>query len=542
MQLYEFPYFAPDLINLEASGDISGLQEIQPVQLQTHGEGWLLQQGSEIIPVSCNKQDKPLLTSLVLRDQTQWLLAQAQTNNNRLQLQYLTPAEVKQIDLQLGVDGLISYDLFTKNEIRENNIEQACQWLHEHFVVTSGSFQKSAVEQNWLTISRFSNQATSNGFQLLGKGWRADVEQQKDGKHLIRRITRHLRQDSAFSLLIGEFSFADGSATAAINSAVYQAQLQAALRDNGSYLELWNLYNDKEWENELKRAETLKALRFTHAEPFEDGRINRWSIWPKSIETYKEFCARWNDLDLDWNQQVDLSHQPPDWGEELTEDTSDDNKIKNTQQNPRGEIRFEEDRVVFTSASNRRDTVPRFPAQKTESGSSGTSQQAKGGWLYLSMAGQRTVAKRRLSARQSIDTGRRMPQLKALLEGISVPSERRRPIKGLTPYVKAVNQPTSNYSLWKQHSTHQILPSSLVHQAQVKPRSSLLCNVVWPNYLKTKRLQDRYLSAVSSMMRWITPWTAARFSTYQVFAWAVKKPIKTKKVTSAGGLKNKRTT
>ncbi len=390
MQLYEFPYFAPDLINLEASEDISGLQENQPVQLQTYGDGWLLKQSAEIIPVSCNKQDKPLLTSLVLRDQTQWLLAQIQTNNNRLQLQYLAPAEVQKLDLQLGVDGLISDDLFTKNEIRENSIEQACQWLNEHFVVTSTvAISNGSEEQHWLTISRFSNQTTGNGFQLLGKGWRADVEQQNDGKYLIKRITRHRRQDSAFSLLIGEFSFTDASATAAINSAVYRAQLQAALRDNGSYLELWNLYNDKEWANALKQAETLKALRFTHAESFEDGRINRWRIWPKSTEAYKEFCERWNDLDLDRNQQVDLSHQPPDWGEELSGDNSDDGATSNVQQNARGEIFFKEDHVVFTPASNRPKDVPRFPAPKTEPGNSGTTQEGKR-WLALLVSGWST--------------------------------------------------------------------------------------------------------------------------------------------------------
>ena len=435
MKLNEFPYFAPDVINLQATKAITGLQENQSVQLQTYQDGWLLQQGNEIIPVTCTKQDSPLLTSLVLRDQTRWLLSQVQTSSNRVQLQYLAPAEVQQLDLQLGVDGLISDDLFTKNEIRENNIEQACQWLYEHFVVTSSaSASTDAEEQHWLAISRFSNQAANNGFQLLGKGWRADVEEQKDGKYLIKRITRHRRQDSAFSLLIGEFSFADASATAAINSVVYQAQLQAALRDNGSYLELWNLYNDKEWENALKRAETLKALRFTHAEPFEDGRTNRWRIWPKSMDAFKEFRERWNTLDIR-EEQVDLSHQPPDWGEELSDD-SNDSKTSSTGQNPRGEIRFEEDHVVFTPASNRKDAVPRFPAPQPDKDKTGSAQQAKGGWLYLSLAGQRTVAKRRLSARQSIDTGRRMPQLKALLEGVSVPSERRRSIKAMTPYVK----------------------------------------------------------------------------------------------------------
>tara|TARA_R110002167_G_C12704686_1_gene654213 strand:+ start:3291 stop:6824 length:3534 start_codon:yes stop_codon:yes gene_type:complete len=436
MQLSEFPYFAPDLINLQATEAIAGLQENQSVQLQTYDNGWLLRQGNEIIPVTSTKQDSPLLTSLVLRDQTHWLLSQVQTSSRRLQLQYLAPAEVQQLDLQLGVDGLISDDLFTKNEIQANDLEQACQWLYEHFVVTSSvPVSTDATEQRWLTISRFSNQTTSSGFQLLGKGWRADVEEQKDSKYLIKRITRHRRQDSAFSLLIGEFSFADASATAAMNSAVYRAQLQAALRDNGSYLELWNLYNDKEWENALKRAETLKALRFTHAEHFEDGRINRWRIWPKSMDAFKEFRERWNALETR-DEQVDLSNQSPDWGEELSGDNSNDSITSSTAQNPRGEIRFQEDHVVFTPASNRKDAEPRFPAPQSDQEKIGSAQQDKGGWLYLSLAGQRTVAKRRLSARQSIDTGRRMPQLKALLEGVSVPAERRRGIEAMTPYVK----------------------------------------------------------------------------------------------------------
>lgn len=55
--------------------------------------------------------------------------------------------------------------------------------------------------------------------------------------------------------------------------------------------------------------------------------------------------------------------------------------------------------------------------------------------MYLSLAGQRSMGKRRLAAKQSIDSGKRLPQLKWLLEGVAVPAARRRPISGLTPYV-----------------------------------------------------------------------------------------------------------
>lgn len=422
MQLNEFPYFASDLINLRSSEDLSGLRENQSVSLMLFNDGWMLKQEMEHIHVSCPAQDRPFLTNLTLRDQTRWMLAQAEKNT--LQLQYLAPVEVTPLDLQLGVDGLISDDLFTKQEIKENDIELAIQWLQEHFVVTTLS--SKAAEEHWLAIARFSNSGSGKGFQLLGKGWRADVEAEKDGRHLIRRITRHLRRDSGFSLLTGSFSFQDASATAALNSATHKATLDAALRDNGSYIELWNLYNDKEWANALKQAETLKALRFTHAEAFEDGRTNRWRIWPKSSDAFKEFRERWQSLDIQKSEQVDLSNQAPDWAEEL----STESKADTQQENARGDIRFEEDHLVFTPLNNRK---PRFEQSDESEPKSG---KAKGGWLYLSLAGQRTIAKRRVVARQSIDSGKRMPQLKSLLEGVSIPSDRRRKIKGLTPYAK----------------------------------------------------------------------------------------------------------
>lgn len=421
MKLNDFPYVALDLINLTSEEDFSGLQVNQAVKLFNYDDHWLLQQADKRIAVNCAKTVRPQLAGLLRRDQTRWVLVKAQ--NNYLQLQYLAPIEITELDIELGVDGLISDDLFTKNEIVENRIELACQWLAEHFVIDVEQPETQAKEY-WLAIARFSNSVAGKGFQLLGKGWRADVASESDGRYLIKRITRHQRRDSGFSLLLGTFSFIDASVVATMRSATHQAVLDAALRDNGSYLELWNLYNDKEWENALKQAETLKALRFSHAEAFEDQRTNRWRIWPKSTEAYKEFWQRWKSLDIQRSEQVDLSLQPPNWAEELGTVPKPDEQ----QQNPRGKIHFENDHVVFTPSSDRKDAVPRF-IKKDGGGSDG-------GWLYLSLAGQRTVGKRRLSARQSIDSGKRMPQLKWLLEGVSVPSERHRTVKALTPYAR----------------------------------------------------------------------------------------------------------
>ena len=437
MELNEFPYFSHDLINLKSEENLKNLNINQAVELIEYNDEWLLQQGVERIAVTCTKLDRPLFTTLVSRDQTQWMLAQKQ--NKTLPLQYLAPVEMTNLDIELGIDGLVSDDLFTKNEIPENTIELACGWISEHFVTNFNNIDNSEEnQQNWLTISRFSNSSfdsTGNGFQLLGSGWRADIEAERDGRYLIKRIARHNRRDASFSLLVGSFTFTDASSAAVLQSPTHMAILEAALRDNGSYLELWNLYNDKEWAGALKQAETLKALRFSHIEAFENGRVNCWKIWPKSEEAYQEFRNRWKSLEIPKDSQVDLTTETPDWAEELGVEPKSDEK----QQNSRGDIRFEQDHLVFTPSSNHRDAVPSFE---------GKDNKDPGGWLFLSLAGQRTMSKRRLIAREGI--GKQMPQLKWLMEGVSFPSERRRKIKGLTPYAKETfkgGKPTAKQEL-----------------------------------------------------------------------------------------------
>ena len=81
---------APDLINLGHQKMLPVFRKPNQFNLQTYGDGWLLKQSAEIIRYPVINRINPCC--LVLRDQTQWLLAQVQTNNNRLQLQYLAPA------------------------------------------------------------------------------------------------------------------------------------------------------------------------------------------------------------------------------------------------------------------------------------------------------------------------------------------------------------------------------------------------------------------------------------------------------------------
>lgn len=391
MEFKDFPMLSEDVLTLSTDERIDTLQAGQAIFLQSYQDEWLAAQGDVRIRVKCSAADHGLFSRLVLRDQTRWLLTGKQ--GGKLLMQYCAPVEVSAMQLELGVDELLADELYTKQEIADNSIDLACRWFAEQFLVSGLS------EGDWLSVARFSNSASRGSFQLLGKGWRADVEQRQDRGLLIKRVTRHARRDGAFSLLFGQFEFRDASVAATLQSASQQALLDAALRDNASYLELWNLYNDREWQNELMKAESLRSLRYVQCKGDEEGRENIWRLTPKSQDDYREFRERWRNLELASDTQVDLGDERPDWLEELsTEDA------KSAASVPRGTVRFEPDCVVFKPASSKRDVRPK---------------QGEG-WLYLSLAGQRSVGKRRLAAKQSIDSGKRLPQLKWLLEGVAV--------------------------------------------------------------------------------------------------------------------------
>ncbi|WP_178081690.1 DEAD/DEAH box helicase [Pseudomonas sp. FFUP_PS_473] len=407
MELKDFPMLSEDVLALSTDERIDGFLAGQAIFLQSYQDDWLVVQEDSRVRVNCAPADHGLFSRLVMRDQSRWLLTSKQ--GSKLLVQYCAPVEVSAMQLELGVDELIADDLYSKQEIADKSVDLACRWFAEQFLV------RGLAEGDWLTVARFSNSTSKGGFQLLGKWWRADVEQRQDRGLLIKRVTRHSRRDGSFSLLIGQFEFRDASVAAALNSASQKALLDAALRDSASYLELWNLYNDKEWQSALQQAETLRSLRFVQCQGGEEGRENIWRLTPKSQDDYREFRQRWRSLELPSDTQFDLGTERPDWAEELSSD-----ETKTAASTPRGTIRFEPDCVVFKTASNRRDVRPKQDE----------------GWLYLSLAGQRSVGKRRLAAKQSIDSGKRLPQLKWLLEGVAVPAARLRTIPAMTPYAR----------------------------------------------------------------------------------------------------------
>lgn len=409
MEFKEYPFLSVDLLKLTTDEDISELAIHQPVKLLEYHEELLLVQEHIQRVVSYNKNDVDRILSLVRRDQVRWILTAVQ--GNQVMLQYCLPVELTEMPIEIGIDALITDDLFSKQEIVSKDVSLACTWMATTFLVPR------MAEGSWLTVARFTNSSNNinTGFQILGLGWRAEVEQSNSGGFWVKRLTRSASRDINFSLLTGAIAFKDISVAAQLTSAAAQAALKAALRDNASYLELWQLYNDKEWQNAQREASELGTLQFESVQPFEDGRDNAWRLMPKSIDDVVAFKQRWISLEIKKNAEVEVNVEPPNWGEELSNNTQNDSS-----KTFKGTLCFENDYVVLKSAKRSgRDKL-----------------SVNRGWLYLSLAGFRTAAKRRLAAKIAIDSGKRLPQLKWLLDGVPLPAERRRKLEGLTKYSK----------------------------------------------------------------------------------------------------------
>lgn len=409
MNLMNFPFLNQEPIIFTTSEDFSHLKIGELITLIPYmDDEYFIDVNGKKILVEGKKTDRKLLYSLTHRNETEWLYCSV--NNQQLYLMYCSPVEKKELNLEIAVDDYIADILYTRQEISQNDISEACKWLAEIFLVELPNTTR------WLSIKRFSN-TKNNSFQMLGQKWVATVSQSQKNYFIITNLTKSTKNDMAFSLLVGDFNFENHKNISHELTEKANNALQVVLQDNGSYLELWNLYNDKQWEIAVEEAYKLNTLHFISCEGFEDGRYNRWRLIPKNNEAFLDFKHTWHELNIDSSAMVDLSDEPKDWNKEIEALDEESHNVKS-----RGKIRFSDNYIIFTPDSSGRHNDPSFP---------------KGGWLYLSLAGQKTIGKRRKDAKQNIDSGKKLPQLRMLLEGVS-PAEyggrRVKPIQGITPY------------------------------------------------------------------------------------------------------------
>lgn len=408
MKLCDFSLLSSELVQFACDNLDTDWQVGEAVSVQAHGNEYLLRQGDSVcVGKVAGSQDR--IAIRVQRGLTLWVLRNR--HEKVLHLQSLDLVEQIQLDMAISVDEAIAEQLASRGEISAPDVQAAVGWLKDQFISADDT---PTAEMDRVFVGRFDN-ASDEGFVLFGAGWRGAVKRDTGALRLLS-VTRLRRDTARVAMAVGKISFQDASVAVRLQSTEQRALLDAALRDNGSYLRLWQEYGALEWEQARDCARELGSLRFKSADLIE-GELWAWFL-KVDADHLKDFRKRWKALGLPGTTQVELGEKELDLDSEV-EDALE--KGARARRRPvRGILRFEKDGVVLIPSQDRRSERP--PTK---------------GFIYYSLSGDEAVQTRRARARQSINDGRRLPQLSYLLEGVAPPSARRRQLDGLSTYAKA---------------------------------------------------------------------------------------------------------
>lgn len=407
MKLSDFSLLSSELVQFECDDLDADWQLGEAVSVQVHGDEYLLRQGDSVCGGKVTgRQDRVAIQ--VQRGLTLWVLRDR--HGKVLHLQSLDLVEQIQLDMAIAVDEAIAEQLASRGEIPAPDVQVAVGWLSDRFISADDA---PASEMGRVFLGRFDN-ASDEGFVLFGAGWRGAVKRDL-GVLRLMSVTRLRGATTRVAMAVGKISFQDASVAVRLQSSEQRALLDAALRDNGSYLRLWQEYGALEWEQARDCAMELGSLRFKHADLVE-GELWAWFL-RVDVDDLKDFRRRWRALGLASTTQVELGDRELDLDAEVEDIPATGERARGRP--VRGVLQFEKDGVVLVPNQDRRSERP--PSK---------------GFIYYSLSGDEAVQTRRARARQSIDEGRRLPQLRYLLEGVAPPIARRRKIVGLSAYAK----------------------------------------------------------------------------------------------------------
>ena len=405
MRLADFPLFDPDVYVVRA--DVSAPKLLNPlaqVRAWQDDAGYVwLAQGKELVELDRNAGGKPFLTAIAQKNLVWILLKQSAAE---FHLQTAWPSEWTPLDepVEVAVDEQ-AFDLMARTVPDLAGAEQAhyLNWLRDEFVVDG--------DKPWFAVLRIQG-ARKGDWSLLGRTWKLDLEQDNRGQVFVRRLSRFQAKNVDWTMVVSDIRFVEHTVASQLLSPTAQNQLQQSVQSYGSYIDLWKKYSEEEWQRSLQQAAQLNVLAYSRAEEASDeGGVWRFYVSPADREIFKKV---WSSIESDTGLELEATEEHPEW-------------------------RQIQDEVSAMSASRRFRGRPDFPHRKSNEIliSASSKRPPESGYLSLSLAGDRTVQERRLKARQAIESGRRLPQLRYLFQNMPLPSVRGRSEKALTSHALA---------------------------------------------------------------------------------------------------------
>ena len=406
MKLQETPFMLKELLGARVTArdfDPTRWQVGQEVVLRLRQDELLLRQNDQVTALALTSESGPMDFHAQNLDAL-WLLVRVKPG--MVWLQCLVPMQTCQCEpgLDFGADQRTADSLHQQQLIGQPDIAEAMRWLTEEFVCMTEDGSSSRV---FMAIHA---RQDHRQMQLVGCRYVVDLKRDAEQALWVERIAKRRREsDEPFALLNGHNRFVDAIQGMQAQTGAQRAILDAAVNSFGTYLELWHLYGQKEWDKDVQRASELKALRYSACQPAsEEGGGWRLSV---QREELKEFSQRWRTL-ADDDDQLEIDEDAPDWSSEHYTDLSARDKRRLF----RGKPQWRAEHLILEG-----DSATRPP---------------QAGYVYLSLAGNRTQQERRQHARRAIEAGLGVPALRNLLQDLPTPTQRPSRLPGLTAYAR----------------------------------------------------------------------------------------------------------
>jgi len=395
---------------------VSSMKTKEDVSLSIERGYLYLSQGDIILKVK-PEEGVEGLDLRINRGLSKWVLNSVKNNN--LVLRYVEFVDHPLlIDLDIGVAPKEVEGLFERGEISTNDMGSAIDWFNEEFLLLESVF-------SCLIMSVYA--ASSGGsLEIRGKDWVATVSE-VSGYWSVSKLSRSRRASTSLKLLQGNIRFSDTSVATQLSEGSHKFALSESIKNQGSYIQLWNQYSDMEWQLKLKDAVRIGELRFTEINKSSKERIWEFTAKPHAIERFKNELSRTSEDKNDDLLAADYQviKEAPDWLDNSTE-LSDSGLVEdNSGLWVCKVVGFENNKIILELQSER-DEHPPFIKDKN-------NIDLRKGTICLSMNGYQKIRERRLSAINSIQQkSNPMPQLHYLLEGVDIPADTHKKIEPLS--------------------------------------------------------------------------------------------------------------
>ncbi|WP_420935484.1 DEAD/DEAH box helicase [Alteromonas sp. A081] len=313
-------------------------------------------------------------------------------------------------ELQVSVDENIIEQVSKLAKLKNKDIDSVAEWLKSEFVLEVNNQSKV------LTAVSNASVADNRGLTIVGKNSLLEVQftpEQRVWAKSVKKLHRKIKFN--LSSLDCELSFVDYTVASRIEDPLIKQKLEDLNRDNSTYINLWNRYNQKVKEKAVELANKAGFVRYIKIDKEESVDGVKWKFYfkEKDIKKVEELAVA---LREEPNAALEINKRLPSWLE---------NNI--------GDIGLEKDEKVESIAADFLGHTNQYISLNLNS----YGKPEKKGVIYLSISGSIVQMQRREQARDAITSfSNPMKDLRLLIEdqdfSISRQKQAKNKLKPLT--------------------------------------------------------------------------------------------------------------